>query len=168
MKHVLLLIGLLLVYMQAAVSVTFNPEALRTMQQEGHKIAEQAKDLRTVKLPNDKCLHASGNLGKAGANVEFRDCIVDSKNQQWRIDDQGRLVNQGGKCLGVAGDPNKAGASAVLQDCGSGKAQKWKLDGKQRLVNGVGKCLHAVGNAKTVSGNVVSNDCKEVPNQRWR
>jgi len=168
MKHALLLTGLLLGYLPAAFCVTFNTDALKSMQQEGHKIAEQAKGLRAFSLPNNKCLHAAGNIGKAGTNVEFQDCKAESNNQKWRFDDQGRLVNQGGKCLGVSGDPNKAGADVLLQDCSGAKAQQWKQDDKQRLVNGVGKCLNAVGDAKSVSGNVVSNTCKEIPNQRWR
>lgn len=168
MKHALLLTGLMLGCLPVAHGVTFNTDALKSMQQEGHKIAEQAKALRAFKLPNNKCLHAAGNLGKAGTNVEFHDCNPDSKNQQWRFDDQGRLVNQGGKCLGVAGDPNKPGANVLLQECGGAKAQQWTQDDKQRLVDGVGKCLHAAGDAKSVSGNVVTTNCKEIPNQRWR
>jgi len=168
MKHALLLTGVLIGYVPAALCVSFNTDALKSMQQEGKKIAEQAKALRAFALPNNKCLHVTGDLRKAGANVGFQDCNADSNNQKWRFDEQGRLANQGGKCLGVAGDPNKPGASAVLQDCGAAKAQRWTQDGKQRLVNGVGKCLHAVGDGNTVAGNVVTTNCGEAPNQVWR
>lgn len=168
MKHTLLLTGVLLGYVPASLAVTFNTDALKSMQQEGHKIAEEAAALRAFKLPNNKCLDAAGDLRKAGANVEFHDCNADANSQKWRFDDKGRLVNQGGKCLGVAGDPNKPGANALLQDCGGGEAQQWKEAIKQHLVNGVGKCLNAVGNAKTVAGNVVTTTCRDVPNQVWR
>ena len=168
MKHALLLTGVLLGYLPAAVSVTFNTDALKSMQQEGHKIAEQAKALRAFKLLNNKCLHAAGNLGKAGTNVEFHDCNADTNNQKWRFDGEGRLVNQGGKCLGVAGDPKKPGANVLLQDCGGAKAQRWREERKDHVANGANRCLHAAGTAKTVAGNVVTMDCKDIPNQVWQ
>ena len=167
MKHACFIASMMVVYLPGAGAVEFNTEALKAMQEEGHKIVEESKALRAYKLPSGKCLHVGGDVTKPGTNLVITNCKPDLKNQKWRFDDQGRLVNQGGKCVGVAGDPNKPGANALMQNCGAAKAQQWKHDDKKRLVNGVNKCLHAAGDAKTPGGNVVTTNCKLPPNQIW-
>ena len=163
MKQRTLWIALLALYLPGAGAVDFNTDALKSMQEEGHKIVEESQGLRTFKLPKGQCLHAAG---AAGANLVINKCNSKSNNQKWRFDDKGRLANQNGACVGVAGDPSKPGASAVLQNCSGAKFQQWKQDGKKRLVNGVNKCLEAAGEAKP-GGNVVAAACSDSPNQVW-
>ena len=167
MKHAYLIAALTAVYLTGAGAVEFNTDALKAMQEEGHKIVEESKGLRAFKLPTGKCLHVAGDVAKPGANLVIQNCNPNLNNQKWRFDDQGRLVNQGGKCVGMAGDPSKPAANALMQNCVAAKAQQWKQDGKKRLVNGLNKCLHAVGDAKTPGGNVAVVNCNASPNQVW-
>lgn len=164
MKQRTLWIALLALYLPGAGAVDFNTDALKSMQEEGHKIVEESQGLRTFKLPSGQCLHAKG---QAGTNLVVNKCKPKSDNQKWRFDDKGRLASQGGACVGVAGDANKAGASAVMQKCSGAKFQQWRQDGKKRLVNGLGKCLEAAGDPKSPSGNVVTAACSDAPNQVW-
>jgi hypothetical protein len=149
--------GLLALYLPGASAVDFNTDALKSMQEEGHKIVAEEQGLRAFKLAGGHCLHDS-NPGKAGAAVVTRKCNGKSKNQKWRLDDAGQMVGQGGNCLAW---PGKAGAGVVTQKCGSSKAQKWQLDKKQRLTNGSGQCLQASG------GKVTSAKCGNSPDQVW-
>lgn len=167
MKHTYLVAALVAVYGPGAGAVDFNTDALKAMQEEGHKIVEESKGLRAFKLPSGMCLHVAGDVNKPGANLVIHNCNPNLANQKWRLDDQGRLVNQGGKCVGVAGDPKKPGANALMQNCVVAKVQQWKHDDKKQLVNGFNKCLHAAGDAKTPGGNVVTTNCHASPSQVW-
>lgn len=164
MKQRTLWIGLLALYLPGAGAVDFNTDALKSMQEEGHKIVEESQGLRSFKLPSGQCLHAAG---AAGTNLVINKCNPKSNNQKWRFDDKSRLANQNGACVGVAGDASKPGASAVMQKCSGAKFQQWKQDGKKRLVNGIDKCLEAAGDPKSPGGNVVTTACSDSPKQVW-
>jgi hypothetical protein len=160
--------ALLAAYLPAAGAVDFNTDALKSMQEEGHKIVEEEKGLRTFSLAGGKCLEASGEPGKPGANLVVKSCNAKSDSQKWRFDDQGRLVSHGGTCVGVSGEAGKPGANAVMQKCGGAKSQQWQHDGKKRLVNGLKKCLQAAGDPKKPGPNVVTDACGDSPNQVWK
>jgi hypothetical protein len=157
MKPAYLAAGLLALYIPWATAVDFNKDALKSMQEEGHKIVAEEQGFRAFKV-GGQCLH-DNNPGKTGAPVVTRKCDGKSKNQNWRADDQGRLVGQGGHCLAVQGN---AGAGAVTQKCGSSKAQKWQRDKKQRFTNGGGLCLQGKG------GKVTSAKCSDAADQVWK
>lgn len=164
MKQRTLWIGLLALYLPGAGAVDFNTDALKSMQEEGHKIVEESQSLRSFKLSSGLCLHANG---QAGANLVVNKCDPKANNQKWRFDDKGRLASQGGACVGVAGDASKPGASAVMQKCSGAKFQQWKQDGKKRLVNGLDKCLEAAGDARSPGSNVTTAVCSDSPKQVW-
>jgi hypothetical protein len=159
MKQAYLAAGLLTLYLPAAGAVDFNTDALKSMQEEGHKIVEQEMGMRAFRLGSGQCLHDS-NPGKTGAPVVIRKCDGKASAQKWRIDEQGRLVAMGGNCLTA---PNRAGATPKLQACGSATSQQWRLDGKNRLTNGSGQCLQGQkGGAVTTAG------CSDAGNQVWQ
>ncbi len=144
------------IYAAGAMAVELNTDAMKKMQQEGHKILEEEKGQRTFALPNGNCLQA------AGGNVASAKCNDKAANQKWRLDDTGRLVSHdGAKCASVAGDGKKPGSNAVLQKCSGDARQKWKLDGAKRLTNQKGLCLQANGN------NVVAAKCSKAATQKW-
>lgn len=148
MKQTYLLAGLLTLCATGVAAIDLNTDAMKKMQEEGHKILEEGQ--RSFELPNGQCLQAAGN------KLVSAKCKDKADNQQWRLDDNGRLVSKDGTCVSVAG-----GGKAVLQKCGGADAQKWKLDGSKRLVNKLGTCLQADG------GNVVAAECSNAANQKW-
>ena len=158
MKPAYLLAGLLALYIPGASAVDFNKDALKSMQEEGHKIVAEEQGFRAYQVAGGQCLH-DNNPGKVGAPVITKKCDGKSKHQNWRLDDQGRLVGQGGNCLAVAG---KAGSSAVTQKCGASKDQKWQHDNKKRFANGSGLCLQGKG------GKVTSAKCSGAADQVWK
>ena len=153
MKQTYLLAVLLGLCAAGAAAIELNTDAMKKMQQEGHKILEEGQ--RSFKLPNGQCLQASGGKLASGK------CNKKAGNQKWRFDDKGRLVSQDGTCVSVAGGDKKPGAQAILQKCSGAKPQKWKVDGAKRLVNGLGTCLQAEG------GAVVTAKCSKSANQKW-
>ncbi|MEE4144306.1 MAG: RICIN domain-containing protein [Halieaceae bacterium] len=163
MKYAYISAALLAAYLPNASAVDLNTDALKTMQQEGHKIVEASKNWRSFTLHNGQCLQVGGAPDKVGANLVIRDCNPKANSQKWQFDDKGRLASFGGTCVGVAGDAN-----ALMQACSGEKSQQWKHDGKQRLVNGLKQCLQAAGKADAPSGNVVTATCSGSPNQVWK
>lgn len=168
MKHAYFCAGLLAAYLPHATAVDLNTDALKTMQQQGHKIVEESRDWRSFSLANGQCLQVGGPTDKVGAKLLLRKCNARSDNQKFRFDEQGRLASVGGTCVGVAGDANKPGANAVMQACGGASFQGWKQDGNKRLVNGLGKCLQAAGKPEEPNGNVITNNCNQAANQVWK
>ena len=134
-----------------ANAVDFNKDALKSMQEEGHKIVEEAEG-RTYKTANGLCLDVDG------ASLVVAACDPKSKSQVWRIDGQGRLVAHDGRCV----------ASDKLQKCGSGNAQKWKVDDKKRLANAAKQCLQPQGNPPKAGAKVSAAGCSKAANQVWK
>ena len=167
MKRELVLLSALLGGVSAVQAVTFNTDALKQIQDEGLKIADSAKNARAFRLQSGKCLHAQGDLTRAGGNVVIVGCN-NSANQKWSVDPQGRLVNVGGKCLGLAGPPKAPGVNAVLQVCSNAPGQKWRIDGASRLVNAAGQCLQAAGDIRANGTNVAAAQCVQAPRQVWK
>ena len=153
MKQAILCASLLTLFLPAAQAVDFNNDALKSMQEEGHKIVEAEEKSRAYKQASGLCLEASGSALVAGK------CKGKPDNQKWYFDDQKRLVGHSGKCVNATA----TGAAAALQKCGSGKSQQWKHDGKQRLANGNKLCLQAGSDKK-----VVAAACGNSPDQVWK
>lgn len=154
MKPTYLLAGLLSVYIPVAAAVDFNKDAMKTLQEEGHKIADENTGARAFKLSGGHCLQAPS---KNGASLLLKKCNS-KNNQKWQLDGQGRIMAHAGGCVDVAG------GNAVLQKCGGAKSQQWKHDGKNRLVSGGKKCLQ--GDA--ASGKVAAAACGNPPDQIWQ
>ena len=108
-----------------------------------------------------KCLDASAT--NEGANVHQYTCHG-RDNQQWRWDDQGRLVEKmTGMCLDDAGNGN-----VHLWTCHGASNQKWTLDSKSRLVGGrEGKCLDVDRASNDDKANAMMWACHDGPNQKW-
>ncbi len=161
MKHAVFLAGLMGLYAAGSTAIELNTEAMKKMQEEGHKIVEQETATRQFKLPNGQCLQAAGAPNKAGIKLVSRPCNDKAANQQWQFDNAGRLVSQGGLCVGIGGKGEEPGANAVLQGCNKSDGQQWKVDGARRLQNGTGLCLQAQG------GDAVTAACSGSPGQKW-
>lgn len=152
MKQYSLFIAFLLVITPMVHAVDLNTEALKSMQQEGHKIVDEAQDRKTYKSAGGHCLDV------AGSGLVVKKCNAKAKTQQWLMDSKARLVAHDGRCV----------AGALLQKCGSGKSQKWKLDGQKRLANNAKQCLQAQGNPPKPGAKVVVATCGKASNQAWR
>ncbi|TGD73307.1 hypothetical protein E4634_09725 [Mangrovimicrobium sediminis] len=151
----------------AALAVDLNTTALKTMQQQGHQLLEEAQDWRHFELKSKRCMQIAGGVSAVGANLVFRPCNATAQTQEFRFDDKGRLVSRGDTCVGVQGNALKLGASAIMQACDDSKAQQWELDDKNRLVNKDERCLQATGKPEQKQGNMILTKCSGSPNQVW-
>ena len=155
MKQTYLLAGLFCLYAVGAMAIDLNTDALKKMQEEGHKILEEEQGARAFKLPNGHCLQA------AGGNLVNSKCNDKASNQKWHFDNNGRLVSFDGNCVRAAGGGKHPGANAILPLCRGAGAQKWKLEGSKRLAKPHGMCLQADGK------NVVTAKCSGAGTQKW-
>jgi hypothetical protein len=152
MKLKYILAGLLVACVSAVNAVELNKDALKSMQEEGHKLLEESAGGRTFKGAGGFCLDV------AGAGMVVRSCKADTKKQLWKLDGQKRLVAHNGQCADGAG----------LKKCGSGPTQKWSHDGKKRLANGKKQCLQIQGNKPKAGAKVIISACSGSANQVWK
>ncbi|MEH6517148.1 MAG: RICIN domain-containing protein [Halioglobus sp.] len=152
MKLKFILAGLLVACVSVANAVELNKDALKSMQQEGHKLLEESSAARAYKGAGGFCLDI------AGEGMVVRSCNAKTKNQQWKLDGQARLVAQNGKCID----------GARLKKCGSAQTQKWSHDGKKRLANGKKQCLQIQGEKPKAGAKVVVSACSGSTKQVWK
>ena len=148
--------GLLLLSLTGALSahaVTLNTDALKSMQEEGHKIVAESQGARSFKSVGGHCLDSAGKA------LLVKNCSDKSAGQKWHFDDKKRLVAHDGRCVG---------GNAQLQNCGGAPAQQWQLDDKGRLANGAGKCLQPQGNPPKAGAKVSAMACDGSPQQVWK
>jgi len=136
-----------------AQAVTLNKDALKSMQQEGHKIVEESQGGRVFKSNTGQCLDSAGKA------LLIKQCGNKVASQLWRFDDKGRLVAHDGRCIG---------GNAQLQKCNNNKEQQWKLDGKKRLAGGGGKCLQPQGNPPKAGSKIAAVNCSGAGRQVWK
>lgn len=134
----------------SAHALQFNKDALKAMQEAGHKIVEEADGATTFKGRGDFCLDT------AGTGLVVRTCS-DAASQRWRFDDQSRLVAHTKQCV----------AGASLRECAAGDAQVWAHDDEKRLANRAGQCLEIQGTPRS-GAKVVTAACSDAPGQVWR
>ena len=134
-------------------AVTLNKDALKSMQEEGHKIVEESQGGRVWKSNTGQCLDIAGKA------LLIKQCQGKPSSQLWSFDDKGRLVAHDGRC--VAGN-------AQLQKCNNSKEQQWKLDGKKRLANGAGKCLQPQGDPPKAGSKIAAVACSGAGRQVWK
>ncbi len=135
-----------------AVAVEFNKDALKSMQQEGHKIVAESQGGKQFKTPNGLCLDYAGKV------LMVKSCKGSGSSQTWHFDDQGRLVASDGRCV----------AGANLANCGAGNNQKWEFDDQGRIAGSNGKCLQTQGNPAKSGAKVVAAGCSAAANQVWK
>jgi hypothetical protein len=152
MKQIFLLPALAAMLATGAQAVDLNTDALKTMQQEGHRIVEESEGGRAYKAANGFCLDV------AGGGLVVHKCKDGSKTQKWTMDGQSRLVAHDGRCVG----------GAQLAKCAAGPAQKWKHDGKKRLANHNKQCLQVQGNKPKGGAKVVAAACNKAAAQVWK
>jgi hypothetical protein len=152
MKLKYVLAGLLVAWVSAANAVELNKDALKSMQQEGHKLLEESSGGRAFKGAGGFC------LGAADSGMVVRSCKPDTKSQLWKLDDKARLVAHNGQCVD----------GARLKKCGSGPTQKWSHDGNKRLANGQKQCLQIQGDKPKAGAKVVASACSKSANQVWK
>ncbi len=141
---------LLLVTGTAGHAVELNTEALKKMQQEGHRIVAESMGPRAYRIADDLCL-AGGDV------LSVEKCDSKAKNQQWESDDKGRLVSHDGQCI----------AGNKLKKCAGGKVQIWTHDDKGRLVNEAQQCLQVQGKSPKPGAKVVTAKCSGSRSQVW-
>lgn len=114
------------------------------------------------------CLDVGGWSKENGARIIMWDCHGGS-NQQFRMDDQQRLVVlDSGKCLDVDSAGGK-GARVNQWDCNNEMHQKWEYDDQQRLrpLHNKGLCLDIKGANKDNGAPLIVSDCHGATNQKW-
>lgn len=152
MKQIFLLAALAVSLDQGAQAVELNKDAMKTMQQEGHRIVEESQGGRAYTAGNNLCLDTGGG------GLIVRKCNGGAKAQKWKMDDQKHLVAHDGRCV----------AGAQLAKCGAGKGQKWKHDDKKRLSNQNKQCLQVQGNPPKEGAKVTVAACgNKVAGQTW-
>ena len=153
MKQVFLFTTLTTLLAGNALAVEFNTDALKSMQEEGHKIVEESQAGRPYKSAGGLCLDIAGN------GLVVRNCNANAKTQKWSVDGQNRMVAHDGRCL----------SGPQLSQCGNSKAQKWKHDNKQRLANQNNMCLQVQANPPQAGTKVGVAGCKDqVAAQVWK
>lgn len=153
MKQIFLLTAMSAMLVTAAQAVDLNTDALKTMQEEGHRIVEESEGGRAYKAANGFCLDV------AEGGLVVRKCKGGSKTQKWAMDGQSRLVAHDGRCV----------AGAKLAKCGGGPVQKWKHDDKNRLANQNKQCLQIKGNMPKAGAKVVPVACNnKAAGQVWK
>jgi hypothetical protein len=151
MKQAVAFVAFMLALGPAANAVEFNKDALKSMQEEGHKIVEESKGARAYEAAGGHCL----DMKRDG--LVIKKCDAKAKTQMWKFDGKGRLVANDGRCV----------TGAKLQKCADSKAGKWKLDDKKRLANGAKQCLQVQGKPPKPGAQVVAAACSKSPNQVW-
>jgi hypothetical protein len=152
MKQIFLLTALAVSLAQGAQAIELNKDAMKTMQQEGHRIVEESQGGRDYKAGNNLCLDTGGG------GLIVRKCNGGAKTQKWKMDDKKRLVAHDGLCV----------AGAQLAKCGAGKAQTWKHDDSKRLSNQNKQCLQVQGNPLKAGAKVGVAACgNKVAGQAW-
>jgi hypothetical protein len=152
MKLKYILAGLLVACIPVVNAVELNKDALKSMQEEGHKLLDESSNGRAYKGAGGFCLDI------AGAGMVVKPCKSATKSQRWKLDGKSRLVAHNGQCLDGAG----------LKKCGSAPTQKWSHDGKKRLANGKKKCLQIKGNQPKAGAKVVISACSGSAKQVWK
>ena len=152
MKQVFLLAGLLAACISTAQAVDLNKDAMKAMQQEGHKIVADSQGGRAFKTSNGLCLEV------AGGGLAVKKCNGKTNNQKWRFDDKKRLVAHNGKCVD----------GSSLKKCGGAASQKWKHDGKKRLANNAKQCLQTQGSPAKGGSKVTAAGCNKAAGQVWK
>lgn len=132
-------------------AVDFNKDALKKLQEEGAKVAAQAKGPQTFKITDKLCLAGNNDI------LSVEKCKDNDKKQHWKTDDKGRLVAHDGRCI----------ANNKLQKCDSSKKQVWQQDSKGRLVNKAKRCLQVKSEPPKAGSKVVTTTCSGSSNQVW-
>jgi hypothetical protein len=113
----------------------------------------------------NKCIGIASQDKNNDARVVSWEC-GGQDDQQFKLNNQGQLVNKNSnKCLRVRGD-GTANATAVTQWTCSEKAtapEKWVYDSKTKLFKNPnsGKCLNALGGAPGDGNNIGIFDCNK-------
>jgi hypothetical protein len=152
MKQLSLFSALFIGLAAPVLAVDFNTDALKSMQEEGHKIVAESQGGKSYKTRNGLCLDYAGKV------LMVRKCKASGSSQTWYFDDQDRLVASDGRCV--------AGASLV--NCGSGNNQKWRLDNQGRIAGSNNKCLQTQGNPPKNGAKIVAAGCSGAANQLWK
>jgi Ricin-type beta-trefoil lectin domain len=152
MKRIIAFSALAVMCAAPALAVEFNTDALKSMQEEGHKIVAESGSARSYKASNGQCLEAKGS------GLVIANCNGKNNNQKWTMDGNQRLVAHDGRCVG----------GAQLQKCGGSNAQKWTLDGSKRLASKDKKCLQPQGSPPKAGAKVIAASCSKSAHQVWK
>ena len=152
MKRIIAVSAIGAAFIASAQAVDFNTDALKSMQEEGHKIVSESQGARSYQASNGQCLDFKGN------GLVLSKCSEKSNSQKWKRDDKNRLVAHNGRCIG----------GAQLQDCSNAKAQKWTHDAGYRLINQAKKCLQPQGNPPAAGAKVIVGNCSKSEHQVWK
>ncbi|WP_165954181.1 RICIN domain-containing protein [Seongchinamella unica] len=152
MKRIFFVSAMYLAFTAPAQAVEFNTDALKSMQEEGHKIVAESQGARSYKASNGECLDFKGN------GLLLAKCNDKKNSQNWTMDDKQRLVANNGRCIG----------GSNLQECSNAKAQKWTHDGQQRLISNARKCLQPQGNPPESGARVVAGNCSKSDHLVWK
>lgn len=113
------------------------------------------------KMNTSFCLTAKKN----SQDVITSECTPDYKEQEWKRDDEGRIVSVAtNSCLHVKHDN-----TIVQQTCETVPRQIWKTDSTNRLVasNSSTLCMQPNGDSVVENANLVMKNCQSGLLQQW-
>ncbi len=115
----------------------------------------------------DKCLDNAGNKAVIRNKIQLYNCNGTSA-QQWKLTDNGTIVNSNGFCLDVKGAGKEAKTIVQLYTCNGTVAQKWQLNANGSIVNpNSGLCLDDKY-AGTANGTQIWMwPCNNTAAQKW-
>lgn len=103
-----------------------------------------------------------------GGKLQIWNCH-NGPNQDWQLDDNGRLLTRNGKCLDV--EPRLAeqnGARLQVWECSNRVTQQWYFDQGRLRNQASGKCIDLDSSTMDRNGGKVQLwDCHDRSNQQW-
>lgn len=113
------------------------------------------------KMNSNFCVTAKKN----SSDVITSECTPDYREQEWKRDDQGRIVSVANDtCLYVRDD------NMIIQSaCDRAPRQIWNTDSAHRLLakNSTSMCMQPNGDSVVEGANLVMKDCKKDIIQHW-
>ncbi len=113
------------------------------------------------KMNSNFCVTAKKN----STDVITSECTPDYREQEWKRDEEGRIVSAANNtCLHVRDD------NTIIQDtCDRVPRQVWRKDTAHRLLanNSTSMCLQPNGESVVEGANLVMKDCKKEIIQHW-
>jgi hypothetical protein len=158
MKRQLIMVGLLLAVASPMASAQFNTDALKKMQQEGHRLLEEAQEEEGPAVGAPRRYTIGDNLCLTAAQpLAIRRCRTEPA-QRWIMDEAGHLLSADERCL----------AGAQLAQCNNSNVHLWQHDDRDRLANKAGQCLQLQGGLPASdSKRVIVARCSEAQAQVW-
>lgn len=133
--------------------------------------SNQTSQAAKILLPNNgnnECLDISG-----GGNNTIKGSVIvwpchGLPNQQWIVDEKGRIKSWDGQCLNVELGQTTDGAPIIMFDCNDAPNEKWSI-ANGHIVGPPNMCLDASGGAVDAAHVILFTCASPISdNQNWQ